>query len=162
VRSRALITVFVLAAQPASAETWKNMYLADTGGSRLIGVEPAESEQIDAYIEQSGGDTVIGPGSGLILGISCDRIRLANGDPFMGSEVEAMATFDNSQDVPLGRFGYAGGAYWATYEADLMSAFRSHATVSVTVPSNGLSFVFRLDGFAEAFDRIECFKRKTP
>jgi len=135
------------------------MYLADTGGSHLIQVEPSESQQVDAYVAQSDGNRVNGAGGRLILGVSCERVRLANGDPFMGSEVEANATFDDGKRLPIGRFGYAGGAYWAHYDADLIAAFRGHTTVSVTVPSHDLTFVFSLNGFAEAFDRIECFKR---
>ena len=158
-RSGIPIALTMLIALPASAEGWKNMYLAE-GGSHLIRVEPSESQQVDAYVTQSSGDTVNGAGGGLILGVSCERIRLANGDPFMGSEVEVMATFDDDKaDVPLGRLGYAGGAYLATYDAALMTAFRSHSSVTITVPSHDLNLVFSLNGFAEAFDRIECFKR---
>lgn len=138
------------------------MYLAE-GGSRLIRVEPSESQQVDAYVAQSGGDLISGIGGGLILAVSCERIRLANGDPFIGSEVEAVAIFDDGKaDVPLGRLGYAGGAYWAPYDADLMTSFRRHTSVNVTVPSQNLSFVFTLSGFEEAFDRIECFTGAAP
>jgi hypothetical protein len=153
------VTLTLLLALPANAQSWSNMYLADTGGSRLTQVEPSESHQVDAYVAQSDGTRVNGSGGGIILGVSCERVRLANGDPFMGSEVEAKATFDDGQGMPLGRFGYAGGAYWAPYNADLIAAFRGHSTVSVTVPSHDLTFVFSLNGFPEAFDRIECFKR---
>ncbi|WP_156317299.1 invasion associated locus B family protein [Cypionkella psychrotolerans] len=155
----ALIMSFFAAAQPASADAWKNMYLADTGGSHLIGVEPSESQQTDAYVDQSGGDAFLGTGGGLMLGMSCDRIRLANGDPFLGSEIAFVATFDGGEPVALGQFGYAGGAYLAPYNIELVEKFRNHASLTISAPSKNLSFEFSLQGFVEAFDQIECFKR---
>jgi hypothetical protein len=148
--------LWVASVMPAASGTWDIMYLAYTGGSRLIQVEPDEAEQIDAFVKSE-------VDGAYLLGLDCTHIRLANGEPFFKKadgtgkgEVELLASFDGGQSTSTGVFHYSGGAYSVPYGSDLVEQFAASRKLKISEPSSGFEVEFSLEGFSQAYEKTGC------
>jgi hypothetical protein len=160
VRIGSALFLWVASVMPAASGTWDIMYLAYTGGSRLIQVDPEEAEQIDAFVKSE-------VDGAYLLGLDCTHIRLANGEPFFQKadgtgkgEVELLASFDGGQSTSIGVFSYAGGAYFIPYSSDLIEHLSDSRKLEISEPNSGFEVEFSLDGFSQAYQKTGCTQGK--
>ena len=158
-RSAFVVAIAFCAGASASANTWENQYLANTGGSRLTQVPMEESHMTEAVVRRN---------DNLQLRVGCiQRVRqgkpstktyiaIGNGGPMAGQFMDITAAFDERAAVPLQTLRYAGGAYSRPVGPQLLAWLATSETV---VLSDGLSefeVEFPLDGAAEAIKEIKC------
>lgn len=153
------LAVFISNAAHAGVTEWGNLYLANTGGSRMMQVDPSDAQLVTAFVDGSSGHRLsisCGPnGSFLNLG------RVGQGDPFMGSEETITAIFDGNTAVRIGRFSYAGGNYQSQLQPQTLAKITTHGTVLLISENAAFSDTFTLTGSAHSIEAMRCLGGKT-
>lgn len=161
---RKTLTLSLMAAllplAPALAEGWQNLYMADTGGSRMMQTDnPAEADEILAAVDAADGARLIVtcPAQDGQIWVQIGQTGSSDGPDYLNSDSVISFSVDGAAPVAGAPQGFMQSAYHATMPEGVIAAMASGKELVVTYgPAPAGQKVFTLSGSAQALSRAKC------
>lgn len=156
----ALAALFVGLAGSAQADPWINLYLADTGGSRLMQTDdPAEAAYIYASVLSP--DFVVlnvkCPDSTISTRISVGQQGRIDGPSFLSNNSVVSFSVDNNRSYNATNVHFIQGGYDMTVPDQLIREMVAGARLTMSYgPDRFQKKFFTLKGSSAAINAIDC------
>lgn len=156
----ALSAAFVAAAGSAYADPWSNLYMIDTGGSRLWQTDdPAEALYVWASVTSPNG-AVLGvqcPASSGLTAITLGQHGNPNGPNYLSDNSSVYFTVDNNRSHAARDVHYIQSSYSMTVPDRLIREMAAGTTLIMSYgPNRSDKRVFTLRGSNRAISAIDC------
>jgi hypothetical protein len=156
----ALSAVFVAVAGPAYADPWSNIYMTDTGGSRLLQTDdPAEALYVWASVTSPNGAVLVVqcPYSSGLTTISLGQRGSIDGPNYLSNDSSVYFTVDDNRTHAARGLHYIQGSYSMTIPNQLLQEMAEGITLVMSYgPTRSDKRVFTLSGSNRAISAIDC------
>ncbi|MFV0301104.1 MAG: hypothetical protein ACK5IP_09550 [Paracoccus sp. (in: a-proteobacteria)] len=156
----AAATTILFGACAANAEGWQNLYMADTGGSRLWQTnDPAEASYVYAAVDSPDGARLIVkcPGQPGETWITIGQVGSVDGPGFLNERSSVSFSADKQTWRTVGNFGYSQSSYSMTVPDTLVREMATGRTLVMKYGNQpNQRKIFSLTGARRALNAVDC------
>ncbi|MDO5642744.1 MAG: hypothetical protein Q4G26_10225 [Paracoccus sp. (in: a-proteobacteria)] len=144
----------------AGAEGWQNLYMADTGGSRMMQTDdPAQADEILAAVDSADGARLIVtcPAQDGQIWVQIGQLESTDGPDYLDGDSVVSFSVDGAAPVAAEPRGFMQSAYHATVPEALIASLKAGKLLVMRYgPGADAQKEFSLSGSARALDAAKC------